>query len=122
MTGTVEVRGADTLARTLRTAADEITHLDAAHQAAGAAVIAKARPRTRRKSGRLSASWTTKVTADGAEVGSSVPYAGVQEYGWPQHHITASRALTNGLGDATDPVGRIYFDAVDGAIGKVRGA
>lgn len=121
MTGTVEVRGADTLARTLRTAADEITHLDAAHQAAGAAVAAKARPRTRRQTGRLAASWTTRVTADGAEVGSPVHYAGVQEYGWAAHNITPSRALTGGLGDATDDVARIYFTAVDTAIGKVRG-
>jgi phage gpG-like protein len=119
---TVEVRGADTLARTLRTAADEIAHMTAAHQAAGAAVAAKARPRTRRKTGRLAASWTTRVTVDGAEVGSSVPYAGVQEYGWAAHNISPSRALTGGLGDATDQVERIYFDAVDGAIGKVRGA
>jgi hypothetical protein len=59
---------------------------------------------------------------DGAEVGSSVPYAGVQEYGWAAHNISPSRALTGGLGDATDQVERIYFDAVDGAIGKVRGA
>jgi phage gpG-like protein len=118
---TVEVRGADTLARTLRTAAQEISHLDAAHQAAGAAVAAKARPRTRRKTGRLAASWTVRVTADGAEVGSPVNYAGVQEYGWAAHNISPSRALTGGLADATDPVARIYFDAVDGAIGKVRG-
>jgi hypothetical protein len=118
----VEVKGADTLARTLGTAADAVTHLAAAHQAAGAAVIGKTRPRTRRRSGALSASWSTRVQVDGVEVGSGLRYAGVQEYGWAAHGITPSRALTNGLGDATDDVERIYFDAVDTVIGKVRGA
>lgn len=120
--GQVTVRGADTFARTLGKFGDEIQHLTDAHRAAGAAVIGKARPRTRRKTGRLSASWRSVVTVDGAQVGSSLPYAGVQEHGWPARRITPSRALTSGLSDAADDVGRIYLGAVDAAMGKVRGA
>jgi hypothetical protein len=119
---TVTVRGADTLARTLSTFAGDLGHLTAAHTAAGNAVIGKARPRTRRRTGALAASWRALVTVDGSRIGSHLPYAAVQEYGSPARHITPSRALTTGLADATDDVERIYFRAVDTAIGKVRGA
>jgi hypothetical protein len=122
VTGQVTVRGADQFARTLGQFGDDLTHLDAAHAAAGDRVIAATRPRTRRKSGRLAASWTTRVTADGAEVGSPVVYAGVQERGWPARHITPSRALGGGLDAATPGIEQVYFQAIDKAMGQVRGA
>ena len=61
MTGTVTVRGADTFARTLSGFADDLTHLDAAHAAAGDRVITATRPRSRRRAGALAGSWTTRV-------------------------------------------------------------
>ena len=122
MTRVVEVRGADQFARTLSSFGQDLTRLDAAHAAAGDRVITAARPRTRRKSGALAASWTTRVTADGAEVGSALRYAGVQENGWPARHITPSRALRGGLDAAAPGIEQVYFQAIDQAMGQVRGA
>lgn len=111
---TVTVRGADQLARTLHTLADDVQHLTPAHLAAGAVVCGKVRARTARLTGRLAASWTATLDPDGVTVSSSLPYAGKQE--------RRTHALHGGLDDATDDVTRIYTAAVTAAVGKVRGA
>jgi hypothetical protein len=121
VTGGVELIGGDTFARTLAAFGDEVTHLTAAHTAAGAEVARLAGGRARRRTGALAASFGPRVTDAGVVVTSPLRYAGVQEFGWSAHHITPSYALTSALDDAAPTVERIYGDAVDTALGKVRG-
>lgn len=121
MTGGVELVGGDNFARTMATFGQEIQHLTDAHTAAGAEVARLAAGRARRRTGRLAASFGPRVTDAGVAITSPVRYAGVQEFGWAAHHITPSYALTSSLDDAAPAVERIYSDAVDTALGKVRG-
>jgi phage gpG-like protein len=121
MSRAVTVVGGDRLARTLRTAADDLRHMSDAHRAAGDEVARNVRQRSRRRTGRLAASFTVTVADDGASVGSGLVYAGVQEYGWRRRNISPSYALRGGLDASVGAVGNIYLDAVEDAIGKVKG-
>ena len=121
MTGAVEVVGGQQFARTLRKFGDDLQHLDAAGAEAGGRVLELVQGRARRKTGRLAASFGQHPAENGVEVGSPLNYAGVQEFGWARHGITPSLALTRSLRDAQPAVERIYFGAVDTALGKVRG-
>lgn len=118
---TVELVGGAQFARTLSAFGDELTHFTDAHTAAGAEVARLAAGRARRRTGALAASFGPRVTDAGVAVVSPLRYAGVQEFGWPRHGITPSYALTSSLDDAAPTVERIYGDAVDSALGKVRG-
>jgi len=118
---TVELVGGAQFARTMSAFGDEITHLTDAATAAGAEVARLAAGRARRRTGALAASFGPRVTDAGVEITSPVRYAGVQEFGWARHNITPSLALTSSLDDAAPAVERIYSDAVDSALGKVRG-
>jgi hypothetical protein len=121
MTGGAELVGGANFARTMAEFGNDIQALTEAHTAAGAEVARLAASRARRQTGRLAASFGPRVTDAGVEIASPVRYAGVQEFGWAAHHITPSLALTSSLDDAGPTVERIYGDAVDTALGKVRG-
>jgi hypothetical protein len=95
---------------------------DAAHRAAADPVARSAAGRARRLTGRLAAGFTVATTADGAEVVNPVPYASVQELGWPAHNITPSYALRGALDDSTGQVLAAYTDAVEAALNTVQGA
>jgi phage gpG-like protein len=120
MADAVTVVGADRLARTMRQAADDLRHLSEAHRKAADEVARNTRQRSRRRTGRLAASFTVTVADDGASVGSSLVYAGVQEFGG-YNNIRPSYALRGGLDASTAAVTEIYLDAVTDAIGKVKG-
>lgn len=66
----------------------------------GSLVVKTARPLTPHKTGRLAGSIragrgkTKAVVTAGRK---SIPYAGVQHYGWPAHHIKASMFLVKAL-------------------------
>jgi hypothetical protein len=89
--------------------------------AAGAEVARAAAARARRKTGALAASFGPLVTGGGVTISSPLVYFGVQEFGWSAHGITPSLALTSALDESAPPVESIYFDAVDTAVGQVRG-
>lgn len=116
----VEVIGADRCARTLHDAADAIRDLSKAHRDAAERVAATTRQRSRRRTGRLAASFTVTIADDGASVGSGLVYAGVQEFGG-YHNIRPSYALTGALDANVATVASIYESAVKAAIGKVQG-
>lgn len=119
--GTVELVGGEQFARTMHALAAELQNLTTAHQAAGAEVARAAAARARRKTGALAASFGPLVTGGGVTISSPLVYAGVQEFGWSAHGITPSLALTSALDESAPPVESIYFDAVDTAVGQVRG-
>jgi hypothetical protein len=117
----VELVGGDTFARTLRDFGRELDSLTDAHAAAGAVVADAAAQRARRRTGALAGSFAATVADHGVQVGSPLPYAGVQEFGWPRRHITPSRALTSALDASTGRVDQIYTAAVTAAASHVRG-
>ena len=121
MAGGVEIVGGATFARTLRDFGDQLGHLDGAANTAGGEVVRLVQGRARRKTGALAASFGVTVTDAGAEIGSPLHYAGVQEYGWARHGITPSFALTSSLDDAAPAVENVYTAAVDAALSKVQG-
>lgn len=121
MSGTVELVGGEQFARTMHALAAELQNLTTAHQAAGAEVARAAAARARRKTGALAASFGPLVTGGGVTISSPLVYFGVQEFGWSAHGITPSLALTSALDESAPPVESIYFDAVDTAVGQVRG-
>jgi phage gpG-like protein len=116
---TIELRGADRLARTLAGAADDLRNLTAANRAAADGIARAAHPP--RRSGRLASSITTSATATAATVGSSLVYAPVIEYGWAAHGIEATRFLTTAAENRKTATVGIYEDAVNDAVGSVKG-
>lgn len=121
----VRLEGAAELRRTLRAAGDDLGDLKAAHQAAAEVVAPAAASAAPFRSGRLAASVRGSGTKTAAQVraGSArVPYAGVQEYGWPARGIVAQPYLVPSA-EATEP---IWYDAyvaeVDTILGRIKGA
>jgi phage gpG-like protein len=93
----VKVEGARRLRATLKQAGDDLEDLKAAHARAAAIVVARGRPGAPvGETGRLAASVRGSGTKAGAIVragSAALPYAGVQEWGWPARHIAAQPFL-----------------------------
>jgi hypothetical protein len=125
----VTVEGADTLARTLKAAARDLADLTDANRAvAGRLRDAGARTAPRR-TGRLAGSVRALApTADTVTVVAAAPYAKPIHFGvGPRvglrgpHNIRSRPWLYAVLTDRTGQVVGVYADAVDSALGKVRG-
>lgn len=116
----VEVKGADTLARTLNAAARDLQDYSAVNRRAGEVLARTAAGRAPRRSGRLAAT-TAVISADdrGAEVGSGVPYGRFQDLG--TRWVRPTYYLSGALGQAEGAVTDVYSVAVDRTVGKVRG-
>jgi hypothetical protein len=116
-----EVDGADTLARTCRAAADDLEDMAAAHAAAGRLVQQRARGYAPKASGALAQSIVADASGTEVAVSSPLIYAGVQEYGWAAHNISAQPFLQPAMADV-DTVLKPYEAAVDKAVAQIRGA
>ena len=123
--GSVRVEGARELRRTLKRAGVSVEDLKDANAAAGAIVVAAARPTAPRRSGRLAGTIRASRAAASATVragGASVPYAGVIHWGWPAHHITAQPWLS----EAATSTESAWLAAYEAGVGKlldtIRGA
>lgn len=95
----VSVRGADRVARGLRTLADRVRDLAPAWATIGARSVAAARTVTPVASGRLVR--TLKARPGRTDLilsagGGDVVYAGVQNYGWAARNIRGKRFLEAG--------------------------
>ena len=118
------VDGADTVAATLTDAGDDLDDLTAPGEQAGAVLVADARRRAPRRSGRLRASIRAVAAAHGATVsagGARVPYAGVQEHGWRRHHIRGSHYLSGSADANADRVAELYGTRVGQIMDQVKG-
>lgn len=97
---TVRVTGEDRVQRAFRTMGLRVRDLSAAWNRIGAAIRRTAVPLTPVKTGALVASLRQGATKTQAVVrmgGRGVVYAGVQNYGWPQHNIAAKHFLNTAL-------------------------
>lgn len=121
--GAVRVEGARELRRTLKAAGQDVQDLKDAHAGAGSIVIGAARPPHR--SGRLAASQRAGATATAATVRAgrkSVPYAQVIHWGWGKRHIAANPWLSRAARDTEPAWTRLYEDAVERVLHRIRGA
>ena len=119
MTGIkVEVKGADTLARTLNAAARKLQDQRPANLDAGQQLQRTAMGRAPRRTGRLAGSVTVLRTDQvQVQVGSTVRYAGFQNYGTSRNRPTYF--LTGALSTLTlEP----YDKYADKVMGTVKGA
>lgn len=117
----VEVIGADRLARTMRAAADDLARLERAGQSAARLVETRARGTAPKRTGRLASSLHSEVDGDTARVRSDVVYAGVIHYGWSTRNIRAHPFLVP-VAAASEPVWRTFYVAeVRTVLGHVKG-
>jgi hypothetical protein len=96
----LQVTGLTALARDLRKAGADSADLRTLMRQVGALVVKAAYPLAPNKTGRLAAT----IRAGGGKTkavvragGAKVPYAGVQHYGWPAHHIAPHPFLTTAV-------------------------
>lgn len=123
MTGAqgVQVIGADRLASTLRSAADDLARLDHATAQTSRLVQTRARARAPKVSGRLAGSLV--AASDGAEarVSSGLIYAPVIHYGWAGHNIRANPFLVPAATDSTELWRPFYVADVRRVLDHVKG-
>lgn len=89
----VKVDGIPELKRALRRTKEGARDLSRAHKRIAARFVDAVAGRTRRRSGRLAGAWRPKGTARAASIVNRLPYAGVQEFGWPSRRIPATEAV-----------------------------
>lgn len=115
---TVEVKGAQELARTLHSAANQLLNQTEPNLAAGQELMRTAMGRAPRRTGRLAGSITTlradRVTV---QVGSTVRYASYVNYG--SRHNRPTYFLTGALDSLTTDAYAAYADQ---CLATVRGA
>lgn len=122
----VRVAGAQELARALRRAGADMSSMKPVYkQAADLTKTRVDRHVPHGKTGALARS----VRATGQKRkgvvragGRGVKYAGVINYGWPQHHIKPSYFMQQGLHEAHPQVLDIITDGLQDIINKIEGA
>lgn len=96
----VEITGLRSALRDMQRMGVEAEDLRGLMAGIGELVAGAARPRARRASGRMAASIRPGRNKNRALVragGASVPYAGVQHYGWARRNISPNPYLTDAL-------------------------
>jgi hypothetical protein len=84
-----ELKGADRLARTLKSATRQLDDLRQPGEAASGDIARRARSKAPRRSGRLASSIESGAGPVEAYAGAGAPYARPIEYGWPARGIRA---------------------------------
>lgn len=96
----MRIEGFNKTMRALNRAGAETQDMKTLMHTLGSLVVKTARPLTPHKTGRLTSSIragrgkTKAVVTAGRK---SIPYAGVQHYGWPAHHIKSTMFLVKAL-------------------------
>lgn len=129
MAASVEVKGADKLASTLREFSRSLDDLSDANRRAGEMVASAAVLRAPRRTGRLAGSSRTTTTPTTVDVSFGVVYAAPVHWGvGPRvglrgpHNLPPTLFLTDALATQEDAVADVYLEAIDNRLGKVRGA
>ena len=122
MTQKSELVGATRLRATMAVAAARMAELDAAEAAAGRLIEQRARGLAPKRTGRLASSVRATPGEGEVSVSSSLVYAGVIEYGWAAHGISAHPFLVPAA-HASEPVWVRYYETdVNAALELVKGA
>jgi len=110
------------LRATMARAGLELADMRDAHRRVASIVVAATHPPVR--SGRLASSVRAGATRTAAMVraGSArVPYAGVQEFGWPARNIPAQPYATVALENTQPAWAAAYLAELDAIIGRIHG-
>ena len=118
----IKIEGLDRFSSTLDAAISELADMSEAVEKTNAQIMAEARRRAPRRTGRLASSITTSRAKNEALIGSGLVYAPPIHWGWPARGITPSLFLT-GAAESTQPAWIGFFeDNVEKAVRKVKGA
>lgn len=120
----IQVEGATELRRTFRKVGADASDLTAVNRQVAALIAGPARFLAPSKSGRLAASIRPRATRRSAKVaagGARVPYARVQEYGWPARGIVAHRFMEQALKLNRDAAVTLYRKRMAEVISKAGG-
>lgn len=118
MAESVEVEGADTLARGLKKVADDLEQLDQEADAVGKLILAAAKARAPVRTGNLVASGSSS----GSAVTFSAPYAPPIHWGWATRGIEPNPFAWSAA-ERTEPAWiAVYQDMLQADLNKVRGA
>jgi hypothetical protein len=112
------------LRRTLRAAGDDLSDLKRAHAEAAGIVTPVATAKAPRRSGRLASTVRGAGTKTAALIRAgfaAVPYAGVQEWGWPAHSIAAQPFVVPAAQETEPTWLGAYESEVDRILGQVKG-
>lgn len=116
MTMRIDVDGALEVANSIQVLAREVSNLDEAFSRIGEDIADRARARAPKLSGLL-ASTIQATNARNNEVtisaGNGLEYAGVQEFGWPQHNIEPHNYMYGSINFSS------ALEEVDGEIDNV---
>lgn len=121
----VKVVGLGALVRSLKQAERDMDDLKDANAEAARIVLDDARRRAPHRTGRLAASGRTNRAAKKASVmfgRASVPYAGVTEYGWPGHNISARPYLIPAVEQTREQWLGAYEKNLQAVLDSVKGA
>lgn len=123
--GKYTVEGGRQLRKSLKDVEAGLADLKAAHRAAADVVVPAARSGAPRSSGALAASVRPGATKSSAIIragGGRIPYAEVQEWGWPGRHIPAQPYVKPAAQETEPEWTEKYLEAVNKLLAKVRGA
>jgi hypothetical protein len=122
MADSVEVKGADRVAATLRSAARKIENLDAADRRVAASLAQQARSRAPKRTGRLARSTVGIPSPEGgARVQATVIYAGVIHNGWRRHNITPNPFIRDAVEAGVTQAASTYAQECQQALNTVKG-
>lgn len=121
--GSLQLKGAGQLARSLKQAGDDLKDLKAVNREAASIVADEAKETAPHATGQLArtvrAGATQKAGVVRAGNNGKVPYAGVINYGWPGHNIKATH-FANKAAKATEPEWTaLYSQAVEKIINRI---
>jgi hypothetical protein len=120
MVAKMKVEGVPEVTRAFNKVQDSIEDLSEAHRAEAEMLLPDVLSATRRKSGDLASGWQTDGIATEAQFSNDVVYAGVQEFGWSEHNIEPTNAISNAFERNAERTEAIYSDAI-GKIGSKAG-
>lgn len=119
---TVEVKGARQLAATTSKAARDLEDMSDPGQRSAAQLLASARSKAPRVTGRLANATEADVTPVQVELTNGLEYAGVIHYGWPAHGIDAQPFLTDALEEQQQRIEDLYQHQVERELHQIKGA
>lgn len=115
----VQVEGAREVRKALKAVGAGTRDMTAVHRAIAQGLVPAAAARSRHLSGDLAGSYRVRASAAKAAIGSPLIYAPVQEFGWPAHGITPSKALIGAVEDARSEIVDTYTRQVGDLIDRV---
>jgi hypothetical protein len=111
------VKGVPEVTRALEKVDRGVSNLQEAHRAEAEMLLPSIVNATRRDTGALAAGWQADSTETEAQFINEEEYAGVQEWGWQDHNIEPTHAITEAFEKNTKETEALYGQHI-AAIGE----